>query len=420
MSQRHKYLTLAPLFLVLVIDTMGAGIIFPILAPLFSNNPDSILSLSTSDAMRTLWYGITLFSWAALMFIGAPFLGDLSDKMGRKKVLMLSLAGTGIGFAVSALGIGYKSIALLIVGRLTAGFFAGSQPIAQAVIADISDKKDKLLNMSLIIFANCLGFVFGPIVGGYFADPDIVPWFSYSTPFYIAGILALINASLLLVTLRESYQPKINVQLNILRGLTVFVSAFTNTKIRRHSLVLFLLELAWTLFFLYIPVYLVHLYDYDNLNIAHYMSYMGIMFALSLSVGIRIFMRFFALETMVIFSLILMSIALVLIQHTQGYGIWWLSIPVIIGGSIGYSVMITICSNLVSANEQGWVMGVTSSIVAAAFGCGALLAGTLGSLHVYLPFWVASGLGLLSAGLLKRIGHVAPEDHTKTLENQNA
>jgi len=344
-----------------------------------------------------------------LMFIGAPYLGDLSDKLGRKKVLMMSLAGTAAGFAFSAIGIGYQSLSLLILGRLVAGFSAGSQPIAQAVIADISEKHDKVLNMSLIIFANCLGFIIGPIVGGYFADPDIVGWFSYSTPFYAAGILALLNAGLLMITLRESYQPKTDVHPSLMRGLAVFISAFTNTKIRLHSLILFLLQLSWSIFFLYSPIYLVKLFDYDNLNIAHYMSYMGLVLALALTAGIRLLMKLFSLENTVVFVLTLMGVALLFIPFTHGYNFWWLSIPIAIGASIGYSVMITLCSNRVSSDEQGWVMGVTSSVAAAAFGLGSMLSGTLGWVSNIFAFEVAAVLSLTSATLLFWSTHLKKE-----------
>src|SRR5882724_10525516 len=85
--KQHKILSLAPLFLVLVIDTMGMGIIFPTLGPLFMGSTDGILSAGASVAERQFWYGATLVAWSILMFIGAPFLGDLSDRIGRKKVL---------------------------------------------------------------------------------------------------------------------------------------------------------------------------------------------------------------------------------------------------------------------------------------------------------------------------------------------
>lgn len=396
MLKHNKIFILAPLFLVLVIDTMGAGIIFPILSPLFMTPSESILPLATSENVRQLWYGITLTSWAVLMFIGAPFLGDLSDRIGRKKVLVICLVGDALGFVVSGFGIQFGSLSLVIIGRLISGFFSGSQSIAQAVIADISSHQDKIHNMSWIIFANCVGFVVGPIAGGYLADDDIISWFTYSTPFYVAGGLALLNAILLMMALVESYKPKITAPINIIRGLMVFTDAFTNKKVRWHSLALFIIEFTWTIFFVYVPVFVLQRYHYDNIEIAHFMSYMGILFALALTLGIKLCTRFLSYTKTVNINMIAMGLGLILLSTESSSKDFWLySIPVAVSCSIAYSVLITMCSNRVSHDEQGWVMGVIGAVVAAAFSVGAFAASLLAAVNVYMPFIFAGILSIL-------------------------
>lgn len=358
---------------------------------------DSILPTTASIVERHFWYGATLLAWSVLMFIGAPFLGDLSDRLGRRKVLMIALAGTAVGFGISALGIDIKNVWVLMIGRVIAGFFAGSQPIAQAVIADISSEQDKVLNMSMIIFANCLGFIIGPIIGGYFADNHLISWFTFSTPFYVAGGLAILNATLLLYTLKETYHPKKNIKLTLTRGLVVFIEAFRHNKIRVLALVLLLSQIGWSIFFLYVPIYLVETYQYNNINVAHYMSYLGLAFAFALTIVIRILVKFMRLETLVTTMMILMSIALVLITLSNEPWLWALSLLITIPSGLSYSIMTTICSNAVSKTEQGWVMGITSSVAAAGFGVGAAAAGTLGLLGQMAPFAAASLAALFSA-----------------------
>lgn len=393
MLKRNKFLILAPLFLVLVVDTLGAGIIFPILGPLFMTPSESILPFATSEHMRQFWYSATLTSWALLMFIGAPFLGDLSDRIGRKKVLVLCLVGDALGFVLSGLGIQGALLSFVVIGRLVSGFFSGSQSIAQAVIADVSSAKDKVHNMSLIIFASCIGYIAGPVAGGYLADERIVSWFTYSTPFYVAGALALLNAILLSLTLVESYKPKIKVSISLIRGLMVFTDAFTNKKIRWHSVALFLIEFTWTIFFVYAPIFLLQLYDYDNIKIAQYLSYLGVIFALSLTVGIKLFVRYFSLPTVVNINMVGMGIGLILMVTGSTISAFWLySIPVAIASSIAYSVLITLCSNRVSHDEQGWVMGVTGAVVAAAFSAAAIVTSLLAMVNIYLPFVFAGVL----------------------------
>lgn len=391
MREYNKFLTLAPLFLVLVIDTMGAGIVFPIMGPLFMSPEESILAIGTSDFMRQLWYGITLSSWSALMFFGAPFLGDLSDRIGRKKVLILCLIADSLGFVLSAYGIQQELISLLIIGRLVSGFFSGSQSIAQAVIADVSTKENKVHNMSMIILAACIGYIVGPIMGGYVADPKLVSWFTFSTPFYLAGLLALINATLLLFTLRETYVPKMNIKPKLIKGLLVFVEAFTDKDLRLLSINLFCLEAAWSVFFVYEPVYLLLTYHYNNIEIAHYMSYMGVIFAVALTLGLRVSNYFLSLERIVKLFMTGMIIALILLCFFTGeISFWFLSIPIGIAGSVAYSVLLTIYSNSVSEDRQGWVMGISGAISAAAFGISAAFTTVLSSVDRTLPFIVAA------------------------------
>ncbi len=397
---KHKLLKLMPLFLVLVIDTMGMGIVFPILSPLFMEPSGGLLASTASMNERQFWYGAIMLSWSVFMFIGAPFLGDLSDRLGRRKILLLALGGTALGFGISALGIDLKNVWILMLGRLLAGFFAGSQPIAQAVIADISSKEDKVLNMSIIIFANCIGFVVGPIIGGYFADNKLVSMFSYSTPFYVAGALALINAVVLLYTLSETHIPVKTVKLNLARGLLVFIEAISNKRIRVLSIVLLLTELAWAIFFLYMPIYLVEQYHYNNLNIAHYMSYLGLLFAFSLTVVIRIMVKFMRLETLVISMMIILGIGVAPLTLFDEKGIWLMTILITIPSGLAYSLMITICSNAVSPDEQGWIMGISSSMTAVGFAIGSAAAGSLGVFGSSVPFLSAALAAVLSSALL--------------------
>lgn len=391
MHEHNKFLTLAPLFLVLVIDTMGAGIVFPIMGPLFMSPEDSILALGTSDFMRKFWYGLTLSSWSALMFFGAPYLGDLSDRIGRKKVLILCLVLDSVGFILSAIGIQQELISLLIIGRLISGFFSGSQPIAQAVIADVSTKEDKVHNMSMIILAACVGYIIGPVMGGYVADPKLVSWFTFSTPFYLAGFMALLNALLLIFTLKETYVPKINIKPKLIKGMLVFIEAFTDKHLRLLSVNLFCLEAAWSIFFVYEPVYLLLTYHYNNIEIAHYMSYMGVIFAIALTLGLRVSHYYLSLERIVKLFMIGMIVALILLVFfTAEVSFWFLSVPIGVAGSVAYSVLLTIYSNSVSEDRQGWVMGISGAISAGAFGLSAAITPLLSTVNRFLPFIFAA------------------------------
>src|SRR3990167_2722255 len=142
-KQPSFLLAAAPLFLVLFIDSMGLGLIFPILNELLIDPSNHFVAANTSTDMRNLLYGGLIGIYMLCWFFGAAFLGDLSDQIGRKKALMICLIGAFLSYLLSAFSIPLNSIALLLIARIVAGITAGSQSIAQAAIIDISSDAHK-------------------------------------------------------------------------------------------------------------------------------------------------------------------------------------------------------------------------------------------------------------------------------------
>lgn len=398
-NTKTSLLTLLPLFLVIVIDTMGSSLVMPVLSPLFLIKAQSILPDATSLVMREFIYGITLASFCALMLFGAPFLGDLSDYFGRKKVLLISLLGTGASYTVSGYGIITHSIVILIIGRCIAGFFAGSQPIAQAAIADMSTPETKAGNLSSVVFAASLGFIVGPIIGGYFANPANVSWFNYATPFFVAALIAIINALFVMVTLKRKVVQRNSKTLKLTRGLFSFISAFTYKPIRLSASALFLMQTGFSIYFAFLPLFMVQVYHYHSGKIGHFMAYMGICWAIAFLFLIRVILRFLSLEKAVILGFIVVAVALLLVAWPSQWITWLTVIPIAIFNGLSYTSIMTLLSNSTSPDAQGWIMGIISAVIAAAWGLGTLFAGILGSYFVSLPFIIAALLTLLSLGI---------------------
>src|SRR3990167_9514251 len=137
--KRTTFAAIAPLFLVLFIDGMGLSLLFPVLNSIIVDPHSDFLATSVFDSTRDLLYGVTVGIFMICWFFGAAFLGDLSDMIGRKKALMICLMGSFLGYLLSAFAVLAHSLLFLIIGRVVAGFTAGSQPIAQAAIVDISE-----------------------------------------------------------------------------------------------------------------------------------------------------------------------------------------------------------------------------------------------------------------------------------------
>lgn len=391
MSARTHLAVFISLFLTLVIDNMGVGLIFPVLSPLFVSVHDGILQIGASTAMRDLFYSLTLGLFGLGMFVGAPILGDLSDQLGRKKVLLICLLGTSTAFALCALGISLHNVWILMAGRLFGGLMAGSMPIAQAAIIDISSPENKIKNISLITFALCFGFALGPMVGGYFSNQTLFPLFNYATPFYAAALLAAFNATCLLFTFRETFVPPEQIKLNLFKGPDLFIEAFRHHKIRLLTLMLLLQQFAWGLYLQFVTLYLAQVYNYGATQLGHFMAFIAVWFGLALLIVVRIFLRFFDEEILTIGCLVIIAASLfglVIFDNTTMQ--WILCIPIAAALAMSYTAALTLLSNLVSREEQGWIMGVATSVMAAAWGITGFLSGPLAMIGVHTPFVVAA------------------------------
>lgn len=240
----HFFAKASPLFLAIFIDGMGLGLLFPILNILFVSSSSHFLPSNLSDTTRNYLFGLTVAIFMLAWFFGAAYLGDLSDAVGRKKSLMIALIGSFIGYLVSGIAVGLHSLPFLIVGRVIAGFTAGSQAIAQAAIIDISSSDMKARNIGLILLFASLGFIFGPICGGFFSSPEIYAGFTLATPLYFAALISLLNAFLLFWLFKETFKARAKIHLKFHRAIEIFISAFQHEKVRYLSFVYFLMLLG--------------------------------------------------------------------------------------------------------------------------------------------------------------------------------
>src|SRR5687768_4426664 len=174
------------IFITLFIDLLGFGIVIPVL-PFYAEG--------TQFNATPRMVGLLFASYSVMQVISAPVLGRLSDKHGRRPVLLLSILGTGIGFLILGLA---NTLLLLFVGRIIDGISGGNISTAQAYVADVTTRENRAQGMGLIGAAFGLGFIFGPAIGG------ILSRWGISVPFYFAAALAFANAILLYFTLPET------------------------------------------------------------------------------------------------------------------------------------------------------------------------------------------------------------------------
>src|SRR3954469_15405315 len=166
------------IFVTLLIDVIGFGIIIPVFPKLI----EQLIHGGISDASR--WGGWLTFAYAFMQFLFAPVLGNLSDKYGRRPVLLFSLAGFGCNYILLSLA---PTIGWLFLGRVIAGITGASFTTATAYIADISTNENRAQNFGMIGAAFGLGFIIGPVIGG------VLGQYGARLPFVVAAVLALLN-----------------------------------------------------------------------------------------------------------------------------------------------------------------------------------------------------------------------------------
>jgi predicted MFS family arabinose efflux permease len=397
-SAKKPLWSLAPLFLVLLIDSMGLGLLFPVLNALIID-PASGFVLQHTTAWRSAMYGFTIGIFMLSWFFGSAILGDLSDVVGRKKALMICLVGAFGGYLLSALAIPMKSLGLLIVGRIIAGFTAGSQPIAQAAIIDVSSEEHKARNISLILLAISVGFVLGPICGGILTDSKLFSWFNFDTPMYFAAIIALFNAIILWFSFSETFKRVKTVKIDIMHAIHIFLSAFRHKAIWFLSLVFFIMIIGWSNYFSYISMFVYHRYGYDASMCSWFLADMALGFAIGCYSVDRV-TQWLGLKWAVVFGYLLTGVFAAAIVLTHNIVLTWV-LNCLIGAVVAnsYSSILTLFSNAVSGDEQGWVMGVSGSVMALAFAITNFVVAPLIKYGFNFPL-VLCAIGMVVSGLL--------------------
>uniref|UniRef100_A0A4W5LG70 Major facilitator superfamily (MFS) profile domain-containing protein n=1 Tax=Hucho hucho TaxID=62062 RepID=A0A4W5LG70_9TELE len=175
---KELWAALSFIFITLLLDVIGLSIV----GPVFPRLIEQLIGGNISQASQ--WSGLLLFAYAFMQFICAPIVGNLSDKYGRRPVLLLSLLGFGIDYIFLWLA---PTIWWLFLGRIIAGMFGASFTTATAYIADISTNENRAKNFGMIGAAFGLGYIIGPVLGGLLSE------FGPRVPFIAAAILTFIN-----------------------------------------------------------------------------------------------------------------------------------------------------------------------------------------------------------------------------------
>ncbi len=402
MNQSIKYPEIAPCIFAIIIDALGFGLVYPVMTALLTSNHSPVLPADASLNLRHFYLGLSFMLYPLCMFFGTSFMADLSDNYGRKKVLMICMAGIGISFFVMALGVVCSSIVLLLLGRAFSGLMAGSQPIAQAAISDLSTVETKAKNMSVIALSYCIGSVLGPLLGGFTSDNAIVPWFNFSTPFFIAALLAFIAFFWISISFKETFISQIKRPLHLARPIQIFIEAFQHSAVRILVIIFLLMQIGFSIYFQFIIVQMKYAHDYSNWQLGAVQGMIGLGFAFGLLLGMPLSVKRWNVLTIALVTGILTGVGQLFAAWIDIASLQWIFAVLIAGFDIMvFTSMLTLFSNAADKNSQGWVMGIANAVMALSWAVTGLCSNLLGLLGTRGLIFIG-GIFLIIGSLLLR------------------
>lgn len=394
--KNNNVLIISILITTVIIDVMGMGLVLPLMPSLFLI--DHSVFVSGNPSIHYLYYAIAMGVWPLGLFFGTPFLGDLSDRFGRRNILMLCLLGTALTYLSSGLSSEWHLLSLFLISRFLSGFFAGSYTLAQAVMVDISPEESRSRYLGWISMAASIGFVIGPAITSLTGGAHFFTWLSLETPFYIATVLSVLNLLSVTFFLPETDTHRRAVKPSLLNALTLFSHIFTDPRTRVLGYSFLFMQVGWGFYVQDIPLILNQVFHLD-------VKYLGLFFAV-LGLGVLtgvlfvqpILLRYFSLKKLIVWTMIATCVILMLSVVFQVITIQWLSayfatIPEL----VGYTAALTLLSKAVNDNEQGKIMGGTGAIYGASWFVNALLIGGLSNLGPYVPLGIGCVCYLLCA-----------------------
>lgn len=343
-AKSKKQAALGFIFATLLIDIIGLAIIIPVVPKLIA----MLIHGSLSDASS--YAGWLTAAYATMQFAFSPLIGNLSDKFGRRPVLLCSLLGFSIDYTFSAFA---PTIAWLFVGRIIAGITGASFTTASAYIADVSTPEKRAQNFGMIGVAFGLGFIIGPVIGGILGKYDV------HYPFIAAAILALINAAYGYFVLPESLPIEKRRDLD-LKKINPFTSVF---QLKKYQSVF---GLAVSLFLVYFAAqavqsvwtfYTMSKFHWNADMVGYSLGMVGLLIALVQGGLIRIILPKLGQERSIWVGLMLYGIGLVLFAFaTKGWMMFAFLVPYCLGGIAGPALQGYMSGN-VPDNEQGNLQG---------------------------------------------------------------
>jgi DHA1 family tetracycline resistance protein-like MFS transporter len=379
------------IMLTVLIDMLSIGVIVPVLPLLvgrFTSNPTE----------QTHWYGVITFVFALSSFIGAPVLGALSDRFGRRPILLLGFCGLAINFFATALA---TSLWMLLASRVIGGGMQANAAVANAYVADISSPQERAKRFGMLGAMFGLGFILGPVIGGLLGGINL------HLPFFVAGSLSLLNFAYGAFVLPESLPPESRRAINWRRANPL--SSLTElAQLKGVGLLVAVLACAGLAQFALYTVWVLYTtfkFHWGPTQNGWSLFAVGVVAALVQGVLLGRLLKRFTPQRLAVLGLISSTLAFAAFGLiSQGWMMYIVIVANILGNTVNASLQ-SMISGAADASKQGQTMGSVSGLnsLMAVFApmLSAPLLGVVshlpaGDWRIGLPMYVCAGLQALA------------------------
>lgn len=399
-SATSKKAPLVIIFLTVFIYLVGFGIVIPII-PILSRN-------FGATALQT---GLLLSVYSLMQFLFSPFWGRLSDRVGRRPILLLCLVGEGFSYILFAYA---RSLEMLFIARLLAGFFGASLSTASAYISDVTPANERSKGMALIGAAFGLGFVVGPALGGLLAvwGRHISAETHFDTTFSSLWVAAICFANFIFAIkfLKESLTEKSPSAEKKKRFATLF--HYLNVKTVGPLMTVFLLaSLAMSGMEATLILYMGEKFGWDVKQVSFGFAYIGVIIVFTQGFLVRRLIPKWGERKVLRLGLLLFAIGLTGIAVAQNLTIMAITMTLLsLGNGLSNPSILGSISLLTKSTEQGATLGTTQSMASLGRILGPAIGGALyGSLAFTAPFWASGIMAFVALAIVLNIFKYIPE-----------
>jgi MFS family permease len=410
-SSTSRARALAPLYVVVFVGFLGYSLMITVFTPMILANDNGMLPASSSAATRSIVLGLLLCLYPLGQFVGAPVLGAVSDRVGRKPVLLGSLAASTVWYGVIGAALVIKSLPLLMVSSFLGGLGEANISIAQSSIADSTSTTDRNRLFGYVYLSSSLAYVVGPLAGGQLADRQLASWFGYPTPFFVVDALLALTLLGVALLFAESHRPTGPAAGGYLKSFTNLATVITDRRVRPLYLVNFLLYLAIFGFFRVYPMYLVRVFHLGVARESVFVAWVAVPIVVANLWLVGRLSRRWSAAILTVASGLATGVLLVLLPFPGVLNLLWLTLGLT---ALALAICLPSCATLLSLSvddaEQGQVMGNNQSLQVGAEALAGVVGGLAAAAFIELPFVLFGAAALLGASRLWKSGLVGPAD----------